>query len=376
MRALLLALLFALLPRLALAQAGGYSSIIVDAHSEDILHARQIDAARYPASLTKIMTLYLVFDAVEEGRITLDTDVPVSRTAAATPPVKLGLTAGSRVTVDTLVQAVAVRSANDAAVVLAEALAGSETAFAARMTDTARELGMRGTTFRNATGLPDAEQVTTARDMAKLAHAVLTRFPQHYHYFGQASFRGRKNTNALLRRPDVDGFKTGYTRASGYNLVISGTREMGGTERRILAVVLGGASKTSRNTHMDDLVDRGFAVMAQQKPSDGRTTRREPVPAPKPPVMASAESGGRWAVQVGGFASPAEAEIAAAALQRAVRGGRVAPASGFAQGRPVFSARLENLPAAAARSLCAEHSAILAIPPRPCRVLSAGRAAD
>ena len=370
-----IAVFVAMLASPAFAQEGGYSSIIVDADSQDIIHARQIDAERFPASLTKIMTLYLVFEAVEQGRITLDTEVPVSRTAARTPPVKMGLRAGQSVSVDTLVQAVAVRSSNDAAVVLAEALAGSEAAFAQRMTDTAERLGMRGTTFRNATGLPDDGQRTTARDMAKLAHATLVRFPQHYHYFGQTEFRGRKSTNALLSRPDVDGFKTGYTRASGYNLVISGQRRIDGEARRIIAVVLGGASKSSRNDHMGDLVDRGFDVLSRTGPkrvTPARIVRRTPVEPPAQPILASSPS--RWAVQIGGFASPAEAEIAAGALQRALKAGRVALRSGFAAGRPVHAARLEDLDQSQARRACAEHPAILAIPERACRVLSVGHA--
>ena len=361
---------FCALPALA---EGRYASIIIDADSLDILHARQIDASRHPASLTKIMTLHLTFEAIDQGRLTLDQSVTVSRNAARTPPVKMGLRAGQSVRIDTLVQAVAVRSHNDAAVVLAETLAGSEAAFAQRMNAKARELGMQNTVFRNANGLPDDAQVTTARDMAKLAHATLARFPQHYHYFGQTEFRGRKNTNGLLPRADVDGFKTGYTRASGYNLVISGTRAIAGETRRIIAVVLGGASKDSRNQHMGELVDRGFDVIA--KTGTRRVVRHTPPPKPAATILAATPTRPvRWAVQIGGFASPAEAEIAAAALSRHARSGTVVPHSGFAGGQPVHSARVEDLEQAEARQLCAEHSAILSIPARRCRVLSTGRA--
>ena len=241
---------------------GRYASIIVDTDNLDIIHARQIDELRYPASLTKVMTLYLTFEALNAGELKLDQKIKVSNIAARTAPTKLGLRAGQMVRVDTLIKAVAVRSANDAAVVLAEHFAGSETAFAIRMTDTARKLGMRQTTFKTANGLPHPEQVTTARDMAKLANAVLVHHKRHYHYFGieHFSYKGRthKNTNRLLTaRSDVDGFKTGFTNASGYNLIVSATRD----GRRLIAVVLGGASGASRNSHMSDLIDRGFDVM-------------------------------------------------------------------------------------------------------------------
>ena len=369
LRLILLSLVLLALPSLASAQ-DRYASIIVDADSLDILHARQIDAPRHPASLTKVMTLFLTFEAVERGEISLGTELAVSANAARTPPVKMGLKAGARVSVDTLVQAVAVRSSNDAAVVLAEALGGTEAEFAQAMTARAEALGMRGTVFRNATGLPDADQITTARDMAKLAHATRTRFPQHYHYFGQTEFRGRRSTNALLGRPDVDGFKTGYTRASGYNLLISAVRG----ERRLFAVVLGGASSSSRNDHMSQLIERGFEVMDKTT----RTVTREPVPAARPVQVASTAATPTgpaiWAVQIGGFRSSAAAEIAAASLRRAAGSGSVVPRSGFADGAPVFSARVEGLAQSSAQQLCADHAAILQLPARPCRVLSAGRA--
>ncbi len=256
-------------PALACAETAGnekptgrYASIIVDTDNLDILHARQIDELRYPASLTKVMTLYLAFDALNAGQIRLEDQVKVSAVAARTPPVDIGLRAGQSVSVETLMQAIAVRSANDAAVVLAEYLGGSEAEFAEMMTTKAKSLGMSQTTFKTANGLPHPEQLTTARDMAKLANAVLTNHRRHYHYFGlkKFQFNGRTylNTNRLLReREDVDGFKTGYTNDSGYNLIVSAKRD----GRRLIAVVLGGASNASRNSHMADLIDRGFDVM-------------------------------------------------------------------------------------------------------------------
>ena len=328
--------LFALVARPALAEdlpeeppevTGKYASIVVDADTLDILHARQIDALRYPASLTKVMTLVLVFDAVRAGEIALDTEMTVSATAAKASPVKIHLKAGQTITVDEAVRAVAVRSANDAAVVIAEHLAGSEAAFAERMTARARELGMKSTTFRTANGLPDPHQVTTARDMAKLASAVLRTYPEHYHYFGQESFtwrgRTRRNTNALLGSlPGVDGFKTGFTNASGYNLVISAERD----GRRLIAVVLGGASGKSRNAHMSDLVEKSFErmgvapVIAPVRVADAEPAGTEPEPEVIKAISlrrsdgttsrissvafeAVDRIGGEWSVGVGRFGS-------------------------------------------------------------------------
>lgn len=239
-----------------------YASIVVDADTLEIIHARQIDEERFPASLTKVMTLYLAFDALDAGRLTLKQPLKISKKAANTPPVKIGVRSGRTLSVEDAIQALTVRSANDAAVVLAEAIAGSEANFAKMMTERAQSLGMVRTQFRNSNGLPHLEQKTTARDMAKLATAILNNHKRYYHYFGQKSFRygnrTYKNTNSLLHdMPEVDGFKTGYTNASGYNLIISAQKD----ERRLIAVVLGGATGTSRNQHMRDLIRRGFKSM-------------------------------------------------------------------------------------------------------------------
>lgn len=336
---------------------GRYASIIVDANSLDVLHARQIDAQRHPASLTKIMTLHLVFEAIETGQMALSDDVTVSRHAAATPPVKMGLVAGQSIDIDTLIQAVAVRSSNDAAVVLAEAVAGTEAAFAERMNAKAADLGMIQTRYYNPHGLPNPDQVTTARDMAKLALATMTRFPQYYPYFGQTEFRGRRNTNRLLTaRSDVDGFKTGYTRASGYNLVISAVRG----EDRILAVVLGGASSHARNSHMSDLIDRGFDVIGQTPAPVLQASVTRPVGPP------------RWAMQIDGFTSPAEAAILADQLVRTAGIGTVGDRRRERAGQVWHSVRVEQLDQATARDLCSRHADILGIPSRRCKVLSLG----
>ncbi|MEM9601190.1 MAG: D-alanyl-D-alanine carboxypeptidase family protein, partial [Pseudomonadota bacterium] len=301
----------------------------------------------------------------------LEQSVTVSPVAARTPPVSMGLKAGQTVSIDTLIQAVAVRSANDAAVVLAETLSGTEESFADLMTQRARDLGMHRTLFRNASGLPDPDQVTTARDMAKLAHATMTAFPHHYHYFGQKRFRGARNTNMLLvQRDDVDGFKTGYTRASGYNLVISAVRD----KSRLIAIVLGGASSDARNTHMSDLIDRGFSVM-EQIAQAGKPGNVTPSNTEQSPAFIQARTTTRpvttnWALQINGFHSPAEAEILSDQLVRAARRGQVAQRIDRRGERPLFSVRVEGLDYQTARALCADHPRLLGITPRQCLVLS------
>ena len=329
---------------------GRYASIVVDADTLDVVHDRQIDAERFPASLTKVMTLHLVFDALDAQTLTLSEKVKVSRTAARTPPVELGLRTGQKISVSELIQSVAVRSHNDSAVVLAERLGGTEARFAEMMTAKARSLGMSRTTFKTANGLPHPEQVTTARDMAKLANSILTKHYDRYHYFGQTHFRGKKNTNALLHdMPGVDGFKTGYTNASGFNLMVSAVRD----NRRLIAVVLGGASGKSRNAHMRDLVDRGFKVMGvlpqasepnlilanQSGPTSilrGASTRKAPQP---------------WAIQVRNL--PSERDAHSVTTSFAAKS-QTAITSGFVQGRPVFHARLTGLTAQAAKTACAK----------------------
>lgn len=243
-----------------------YASIIIDADSLEILHARNIDQHRYPASLTKMMTLYLTFDALERREISLDEALPISKFAAQTPPMRLGLKAGQTITVEQAIQALIIRSANDVAVVLAERLGGSEHEFAEAMTAKAHSLGMQSSVFQNPHGLPNPNQVTTARDMAKLSDALLRNHRKYYPYFSRQHFtyhgQRYKSFNRLLGSvKGVDGFKTGYTNASGYNLVISAKRD----QHRIIAIVMGGASGLSRDKHMAQLLERGFEVIQNKK---------------------------------------------------------------------------------------------------------------
>ncbi|WP_099866871.1 serine hydrolase [Pararhizobium haloflavum] len=232
-----------------------YAGIVIDARTGKTLYENSADAPRYPASLTKMMTLYLTFEALDAGRITKDSRIPVSANAAGEVPSKLGLRSGSTLTVDQAMKALVTKSANDAATALGEFLGGSEGRFAQLMTNKARQLGMSRTTFKNAHGLPNSEQKTTARDMARLGIALREHFPHHYHYFSTRSFTFGKatygNHNRLLGSVrGVDGIKTGFINASGFNLV-SSVKDDG---RLIVGVVMGGRTGASRNAQMQKLI--------------------------------------------------------------------------------------------------------------------------
>ena len=369
-----------------------YASIIVDADTLDVLHARQIDESRFPASLTKVMTLYLVFDEIDAGRLKLSDRIKVSSNAARTPPVKMGLKAGQSITLHELIQGVAVKSYNDAAVVLAEHIGGTEANFAAMMTNKAHELGMKRTTFKTASGLPHPEQKTTARDMAKMANSMLKYHSGRYHYFGQKYYKGKKNTNALLfTRSDVDGFKTGYTRASGYNLLVSAARN----GRLQIAVVLGGASSASRNEHMNDLIDRGFKIMGEKPLPALSPVRVAQSQAPKrskseTPVIiklrgansitrtvqtagapiALPKGGENWSVQIKGFDNEASARAVTNQLRSHAKSGQPDMRSGFISGQPVYHARLAGLSATAAQEICASGQLRLALGSKRCLIIA------
>jgi D-alanyl-D-alanine carboxypeptidase len=270
-----------------------YATIVVDANSGKTLQATNADSIRHPASLTKIMTLYLLFERLESGRMKLDSQMPVSEHASEQAPTKLGLAEGSTLMVEDAIKGLVTKSANDAAVVIAETLGGSEDQFARLMTAKARALGMSKTVYRNASGLPDDAQVTTARDQATLGRAIQERFPRYYAYFSMPSFRYRgnviRNHNRLLGRVEgVDGIKTGYTRASGFNLVTSMKRG----NRHIVGVVLGGRSGGSRDAAMRELVAEYIGGGATQKTASVIEQRGTSLAAvePKPmPVVAAAQ---------------------------------------------------------------------------------------
>jgi D-alanyl-D-alanine carboxypeptidase len=300
-----------------------FSSIIVDGNSGAVLSSNNPDAIRRPASLTKIMTLYLLFERLEAGKMKLDTEMEVSEHASEQAPTKLGLKPGQTLRVEDAIKGLVTRSANDAAVVIAEAIAGDEDEFAKLMTRKARSLGMSKTTYRNASGLPNDEQLTSARDQATLGRAIQDRFPRYYRYFATTvfNFRGQsiRNHNRLLGNVEgVDGIKTGYTRASGFNLVSSIRRG----NRYLVGVVLGGRSGGSRDATMRNLLaeniekgatKRTVAAITERSGSDGAVEVAE-VSRPTETALAAAEPGLAAMPTTRSIAKPSLMAAAAAAL--------------------------------------------------------------
>jgi D-alanyl-D-alanine carboxypeptidase (penicillin-binding protein 5/6) len=314
---------------------GKFAAIVVDASSGEVFYSRKAVARRYPASLTKVMTLYLAFDALDRGDLKLTDKVVMSPRAAAQPPSKLGLRSGDHLTVAEALDVLVVKSANDVATALAEKMAGSEAAFARRMTAKARQLGMQNTTFRNASGLPDPQHVSTALDLAILGHALLRDHPDRYAIFNQqqTSFRGRliRGHNALLKTPGVDGMKTGFIRASGFNLLTSGV----GDGHRFIAVVLGANTASARDQFMRQLLRASFTSMAVRfagntLPVATLLGARDPFPqageglkiASAWPASTKARSAcaerseGCWAVQVGAYSDPEQSRLRLAELAK------------------------------------------------------------
>ncbi|UWR22837.1 D-alanyl-D-alanine carboxypeptidase family protein [Sulfitobacter sp. S190] len=250
------------------AMAAPYAAYVIDARTGEVLHARNADTRLHPASLTKMMTLYIAFQAIEKGEISLDTKVRVTKKAAAEPPSKLGLRSGQRIALRYLIRAAAVRSANDAATAIGEAISGSEAKFARRMNRTAKQLGMTRTTFKNAHGLTENGHMSTAHDMTIMGRHLLYDFPQYYNLFSRITAdAGVKKVSHTNRRflgayKGADGIKTGYTRAAGFNLTASAER---GNER-IIVTVFGGKSTTSRNAKVAELMDLGFRRAPSKAP--------------------------------------------------------------------------------------------------------------
>lgn len=410
----------ALSPAPALAN-NKYAAIVLDGHTGRTVYARNADRPRYPASLTKVMTLYLVFEELEAGRISLNTRMRVSRRAASQPPSHLGLREGTTITVDQAIRALVTKSANDVAVVIAEHIAGSEYRFAQRMTDRARSIGMRRTRFMNASGLPNNRQLTTARDMTKLAQRMQQDFPDYYPFFSITEFRfnGRRysNHNRLVGRyAGTTGLKTGYTRASGFNLTATVERD----GKYLIGVVLGGRTARSRDDHMVAILDRAWGTAIARY--DTRTRLAEaPVPLARPgeeaaspllvasaPVPAQPPQGDRdtaedevatlednrlrtlaglrsttfpderdafdpssWVIQVGAYAKPSQAvdriqeAMNAAPLQLANAVPITMPVSSNAQ--TLYRSRFGGLSRASAQNACIELTraeiSCIAIPP-------------
>ncbi|MCP5244983.1 MAG: D-alanyl-D-alanine carboxypeptidase [Burkholderiales bacterium] len=367
-----------------------YASIVINADTGKVLHESSADASRYPASLTKMMTLYMLFEAIEQGRLSMDSLLPVSAHAASMPQTNIGLRAGDRVSVRDAIPALIVRSANDVAAVVAEALGQTETNFGRIMTDKARSLGMRSTSFRNASGLPNREQKTTARDMVILSTRLMEDFPKYYHYFSTQSFRYKGVTynshNRMIRNTiGVDGLKTGFIRASGFNVATSAKRG----DQRVIAVVMGGNTAASRDQHMVQLLDQSFRKAATTQLVESRKNKRAienaskrmlvmkaPIPVVKPalfeenkpdpaailrgelavgghaaqtkPVLTGNEN---WAVQIGSYYEHDRAQAQAKAATRWVSG-EVAVVEVEISNRTLYRARLVGLQKNQAHTAC------------------------
>lgn len=331
-------------PQTALAR---YAAIVVDADTGRILHSENADTQNYPASLTKMMTLFMTFEALKSGQLTMDQELPVSSVAERRSPSKLGLRRGQKIKVSDAIGALVTKSANDVATVLAEGIGGTERKFADQMTERAKALGMNDTVFKNASGLPNRSQLSTAKDMAILARALLRQFPEYYDNFSKESFTWhgtvhRTHNRLMLRYEGMDGIKTGYTAASGFNLVASAKRN----GKRLIAVVFGGKTSRARDNQVAKLLDDGFAGMpvltaksgsdlgklpvsaSREKFKESGKPKAEKVMAGKPKaekVMAGTpivnENSGSvqaWAIQVGAYNRYAPAHLAVTRAARAV----------------------------------------------------------
>ncbi|WP_411820190.1 D-alanyl-D-alanine carboxypeptidase [Hyphococcus formosus] len=298
-----------------------YAAFVIHADSGDVFFDRYSTGRRYPASLTKMMTLYLLFEALEAGEITLDSKIKVSAHAAGQPPSKLGLKTGTTIDVESAIKALTVKSANDVAAAVAEQLGGSEWRFAQTMTAKARSLGMRSTTFRNASGLPNSKQVTTARDMAILGRRLIQDFPQYFHYFSTQSFtwgdRTYRTHNALVRTFDgADGLKTGYTRRSGFNLATTANRD----GNRLIGVVLGGRSSATRDAHMRKILNEAFAAIKSKPTLIAALHRNTPAPRLKPTLAATIAAKSAIPTLAANEAMRDEIELAAGSMTDAEAG--------------------------------------------------------
>jgi D-alanyl-D-alanine carboxypeptidase len=379
--------------------AAKYSSIVIDEKTGAVLHAVNPDIRHYPASLTKMMTLYLVFEALEAKRFTLDSRIRVSRRAARQPASKLDLKPRDTISIRKIVLALAIKSANDAASAIAEAMAGTERKFSHLMSAKARALGMRNTRFRNASGLPNRRQLTTARDIAILARALRRDFPRYFGYFKVRSFKFKgqlmKNHNWLLDRyAGADGIKTGFIRASGFNLAASAERD----GIRLIAVVMGTRSPRARDLHTMGLLERGFEKATQGRHrayhydrnihvtrKRARINKRIPVyrapgargrirlsrltPPPRPDTLSLREQGSAarqpsaggstrtWSVQIGSFSRAALAELALTRVRRQLPrllvGTRHQVRPVVTPGRTLYGAAFIGLKRGTARRICA-----------------------
>lgn len=304
------------------------SSIIIDAETGDVLSSSNADSLRYPASLTKLMTLYITFNALDKGLIKFEDKLPVSRNAANRSPSKLGLKKGETITVRDAVLALIVKSANDCATVLAEGLGYSEENFAKTMTEVAQELGMKNTTFKNASGLPNRAQKTTARDMALLGAAMYHHFPEYYKLFATKKFTYNGRTyythNHLLKSFEgADGMKTGFTNAAGYNIVTSAERD----GHRVIAVTMGHNTIRQRDTKVASLMKKGLQKLAMSDHIEAPNlyanadthTYGEPSLIEAATVADEAPASDVWAVQIGAFSNYAKARNYAISVKKQLK---------------------------------------------------------
>lgn len=325
------------------ALAAPYAAMVMDARSGAVLHSENSETRLHPASLTKMMTLYIAFEAIEHGEISADTLVTISKNAAAEPPSKLGLRSGQKIRLRYLMRAAATKSANDAATAIGEAIAGSEAAFARRMTRTAKNMGMSRTTFKNAHGLTESGHLSTAKDMSILGRHVIYDYPEYYNMFGRTSTtvgsRTVTSTNSrfLNSYRGADGIKTGYTRAAGFNLVASAERG----QERVIATVFGGRSTVTRNARVAELLDLGFkkapsrvALRAPRKPSYSPGGGAETV------VIARAETTGAGATGAYTSARAKSIRVASAAVGSSLR--PLARPAQSGQEAQIVSAQVEN----------------------------------
>lgn len=349
-----------------------YAAMVVDSHSGKVLYARNADKPRYPASLTKIMTLYLLFQEIKAGKIVLNTEFVVTKNASLQAPSKLGLKVGYKIKVKDAIRALVTKSANDVACVIAENLAGTEERFAHVMTMTAKKLGMKNTQFRNASGLPNAAQLTTARDMITLSRRIINDFPELYKVFGTKTFsykgkRYRNHNRLLFNYKGTDGIKTGYTRASGFNLAASVRRN----KKHLVAVVMGGKTGRRRDAHMRHILNKAMpkatTVRWKPKPKKQQVASRRPQSAQsyetaaraqdyQPPATVAAP--GPYHVQVGAFASEGEARArltSVGAKAQDLLNGHLAITTPGPRGQPnLVRARFAAFSKARADSTCAQ----------------------
>ncbi|MFY0637750.1 D-alanyl-D-alanine carboxypeptidase [Maricaulis maris] len=400
-----------------------YAAFVVEENTGVVLHSRRSEAERYPASLTKMMTLYMLFEAIETGEIGLHDQIRISANAANATPSRLGLRAGQTISAENAIRALVVKSANDVAVAVGERLGGGESRFGELMTTRASELGLTGTIFRNASGLPNSRQTTTARDMARLAIALHRDYPDYFEYFNEESFtwngRTYRNHNTLVGRVrGVDGLKTGYIRASGFNVVVSAERG----DHRLITVIMGGPTAAARDAHAEELIEAAFATLEQRQDTrlfaalssprinpvrqqdliardvaalyldeptemgsadqppalqvvlaDEDAMRAEPLPPATAPATRRAEPSlihGAWSIQVGAYNTSgaahdrlAEVAIFSGALDAAQPAARAVDISGDRLWRARFEALTEDEARLACRDLSARNHPCFAVAP-------------